>query len=320
MSELPQADRFYAERDDNPYWNESVWFSISKPEARLHGFVQYYFRPNMGMLNGGPVLWDPSGIFQWNCLYYQWSHLQALPCGAQKFDMTARNSLSVKVIEPLTRYAIRYDKEGLELDLVWQAIGPVHELKTGDAGQQKTARFHIEQPGRMTGMIRLDGRAIDTDCFSMRDTSYGPREYESLATGGYFWGIADRSAFHAIAMGEAEQQVIGGFIWKDGALASLASGTRRITDYGAYGPSRCLFEASDKNGRTIRAEGKIDQGLIFTGYTDHTVVWSLVEWDWDGVAHWGDNQEFRSMPSFRDIARGVKKLGAPQTPAESRSS
>ena len=233
MSELPQADRFSDDRNDNPYWNESVWFSISKPEEHLHGFVQYYFRPNMGMLNGGPVLWNPSGTFSWNCLFYNWSHLQAMPPGAKKFDMTARNSLSVKVLEPLKRYSIRYDREDLAMDLIWEAIGPMHELMTGDAGQQKTAKFHIEQPGRLTGTIDLDGKRIVINCFSMRDTSYGPREYESLATGGYFWGIAERSSFHAIAMGEGERQkVIGGFVWKDGEMASLAAGTRRVIEFG----------------------------------------------------------------------------------------
>ena len=314
MRELPQADRFYDDRSDSPYWNESVWFSISKPEEKIHGFVQYYFRPNMGMLNGGPVLWDPSGTFSWNCLYYNWSHLQAMPPGARKFDMTARNSLSVKVLEPLTRYAIRYDNEGLKIDLKWEAIGPIHELKTGDAGQQQTAKFHIEQPGRMRGTIRLDGREIEIDCFSMRDTSFGPREYESLASGGYFWGIAADSSFHAIAMGEGtEQKVIGGFIWKDGDLASLASGTRRVTEFGKYGPKRVVFEAADKKGRTLIASGEIDDGLIFTGYTDHTVVWSLVKWEWadvtPGVTHWGDNQEFCSAVKFRKTARGEIAFG-----------
>jgi hypothetical protein len=304
MTVLPQADRFADERTDNPYWNESVWFSISKPEERLHGFVQYYFRPNMNMLNGGPVLWDPSGTFQWNCLYYNWSHLQAAPPGAEKFNMTARNSLSVKVLEPLTRYSIRYDKESLQLDLIWEAIGPMHELKTGDPGQQKTAKFHMEQPGRLRGIIRLNAREIPIDCFSMRDTSYGPRDYESLATGGYFWGIAANSAFHAIAMGEGTtQKSIGGFIWKDGKLASLVSGTRKVLEFGERGPRRVVFEATDQLGRTMKATGVLDDGFIFTGYTDHTVIWSLTEWDWDGVQHWGDNQEFCSAVRFRQIAR-----------------
>ena len=82
MTDLSFADRFGEGRDDNPYWNESVWFSFSIPERRIHGMIQYYFRPNMGMLNGGPTMWDQSGTSQWNCLYYNWSHLQALPAGA----------------------------------------------------------------------------------------------------------------------------------------------------------------------------------------------------------------------------------------------
>jgi hypothetical protein len=103
--------------------------------------------------------------------------------------------------------------------------------------------------------------------------------------------------------------VIGGFIWKDGVMASLVSGTRRVLEFGRHGPSRVIFEATDKLGRTIRANGQIDEGLIFTGYTDHTVVWSLLEWDWDGITHWGDNQEFCSALRFRRIARGDIKLG-----------
>jgi hypothetical protein len=309
-TQLPQADRFSDDRSDSPYWNESVWFSVSKPEEKLHGLIQYYFRPNMGMLNGGPVLWDPTGTSQWDCLYYNWSHLQAMPAGAHKFDMTARTSLSVKVLEPLQRYVIGYDNEGLHMDLTWTAIAPIHELKTGDAGQQSTAKFHLEQAGRMTGIIRLDGREIAIDCFSMRDTSFGARDYESLATGGYFWGIAADTSFHAIAMGEGdEQKVIGGFIWRDGAMSSLVSGTRKVTEYDAKGPRRMLFEAVDQLGRTISATGRLDDGFIFTGYTDHTVVWSLVEWDWDGVVHWGDNQDFCSAVKFRKIARGEIALG-----------
>ena len=188
MTDLPKADHFSDHQNDSPYWNESVWFSVSKPEERIHGFIQYYFRPNMNMLNGGPVLWDPSGTFQWNCLYYNWSHLQAMPEGAQKFNMRARNSLAVQVIEPIKRYSLRYDQPEFKMDLLWEAIGPIHELRTGDEGQQKTAKFHLEQPGRIYGTITRNGREIAIDCFSMRDTSFGPRDYESLASGGISGG------------------------------------------------------------------------------------------------------------------------------------
>jgi hypothetical protein len=299
------ADFFGEGRDDNPYWNESVWFSVSIPERHIHGMIQYYFRPNMGMLNGGPCLWDRDNRYQWNCLHYQWSHLQAMPAGAKKFDMTARNSLSCKVIEPLRRYKLDYDKDGMRLDLEWTAIGPCHELKTGDPGQQATAKFHIEQPGRMQGTITRHGEAMAVDCFSMRDTSYGARDYESLAVGGYFWGIAENSSFHALCMGAGQfADCIGGYIMQGGEMASLVSGRREVLEWNDLGPARVAFEGTDTMGRTMRATGIIDPGLIFTGYTDHTVQWSLTQWDWDGVTHWGDNQEFSPAERFRLIARG----------------
>jgi hypothetical protein len=310
MKDLPQADRFFDNPGDDPYWNESAWFSLSIPERRIHGVIQYYFRPNMGMLNGGPILWDPSGTTTWDCLYYNWSHLQAIPSGAQKFSMSANNSLSVEVLEPLQRYAITYDNEDFQLDLEWRAMGPVHELKSQDPGQQATQKFHMEQPGRMAGTIRRNDETLGIDCYSMRDTSYGPRNYAATASGAYFWGIAADSAFHAIAKGVGTTQtVIGGFIWRDGELASLVSGTRYVEAFARFGPRLIRLEATDRLGRTVDATGKLDDGFIFTGYTDHTVVWSLLEWDWDGMTHWGDNQEFCSALRFRRIARGEITLG-----------
>ena len=87
-------------------------------------------------------------------------------------------------------------------------------------------------------------------------------------------------------------------------MSSLTSGTRKVIEFGKYGPSRVLFEATDALGRTITAHGQLDDGFIFTGYTDHTVVWSLIKWDWSDVTHWGDNQEFCAAGKFRQLARG----------------
>ena len=310
MHDLPQADRFGDTRDDHPHWNESVWFSFSIPQRRMHGFIQYYFRPNMNLLNGGPALWDNTGTQVWNCRYYNWSNLQALPPAAQKFNLQADNSLAVQVLEPLSRYAIQYDNDDFKLDLQWQALGPIHQLRSKDPGQRSTQKFHMEQPGTMRGTLELDGKQFEIDCYSMRDTSYGPRVYSASSTGGYFWGIAENSAFHAIAKGEtSDQEVIGGFLWRDGKLASLVSGQRLVEQYSQYGPKRVRFEATDELGRDINASGELDDGLIFTGYTDRTVVWSLTQWDWDGITHWGDNQEFCSSLRFRRIARGDIELG-----------
>ena len=308
---LPPADRFSDNITDDPYWNESVWFSLAKPDEKINGDIHYYFRPNMRMLNGGPIIWDSQHNQFSNCLYHNWSNLQSIPPGAEKFNMTANNSLSVKVLEPLTRYSLSYDNDGCQFDLLWEAIGPMHEFKTDHELQKKSAMFHIEQPGRMTGTLQLGKRAIPIDCLSMRDASSGPRNYgKTVASGSYFWGIALDSCFHAIALGEGdEQKIFGGFIWKDGVMSSIASGTRTTLAYGNYTATKVRIDLIDKLGRTATITGRVEPGLIHTGYSTHTVVWSLTEWEWDGVTHWGEHQMFRSAEKFRKIARGEIPLG-----------
>jgi hypothetical protein len=311
MTELPAADRFSDARTDNPYWNENSWFSLSIPERRMHGIIQYCFRPNMGILIGGPVLWDQSGTSQYNCLYYNWSHLQAAPAGGEKYNMKARNSLSVKVLEPMKRYKIDYNFEGFEMDLMWEAIGPHHQLQTSNAEMQEaSAAFHFEQPGRMKGVIRRHGEEFKVDCWSMRDGSSGPYDAEFTISGGYFWGIGERKTFLSISLGDTrETTTIGGFLMVDGIVSDMVSGQRKVLEYGQYGPSRVTFAGVDRLGRTVKATGKIDPGLVFTAYTDHTVIWSLMQWECDGETCWGDNQEFYPAESFRRMARGEIKLG-----------
>ena len=83
-----------------------------------------------------------------------------------------------------------------------------------------------------------------------------------------------------------------------------------MLDWGPLGPERVRFAATDTQGRQFEALGAIDPGLVFTGYTDHTVVWSLVQWEWDGASGWGDNQEFCPDETFRRIARGELSVSA----------
>ena len=39
---------------NHPHWIDSACFYLSVPESRLHGFIFYFFRPNLNMLTAGP--------------------------------------------------------------------------------------------------------------------------------------------------------------------------------------------------------------------------------------------------------------------------
>ncbi len=303
LRDLSKADHFCPTPTDDPYWNESSWFSFSLPERRLHGLIYYFFRPNMDLLCGGPIIWDESGCHTWNCLYSDWQHIQAIPRGAEKYRFTAPNSLSIDVVEPVRKYRIRYDKLGCRIDLEWNAIADANEFAMEEHayGASTEARFHIEQPGRVKGEVQLHGETYTIDCFSLRDCSFGRRVLGTTLKGGYFWGISDpENAFHAQTKGAyGEETVVGGFLLRDGKMADLVDGTRRIAEAGRYTPAAWVLEASDSLGRTISAKCRTHSDLLFTGYPDIAITWSMLEVEFDGRKGWGDSQEFYPREDFR---------------------
>ena len=304
-----KADQLCPSPGKDPYWNESAWFSFSIPERKIHGMIYYFFRPNMNLLVGGPIIWDPSGCHTWNCLYSDWQHIQAIPDGARKYNFTAPNSLSVQVVEPVSQYRIHYDKLGCQIELEWTAIADANEFAMEEHayGATTESRFHIEQAGRVKGSVRLRGETYRIDCFSLRDCSYGRRVLGATLKGGYFWGITDdKTAFHTQTKGAyGDEKVVGGFLLRDGKMGDLVSGTRRITEPGRFTPATWILEARDNLGREIEASCRTHSDLLFTGYPDIAITWSLLEVEVDGKKGWGDSQEFYPREDFRQRLRNT---------------
>lgn len=297
-------DLLFDSPTDHPHWIDSACFYLSVPEIHLHGIIFYFFRPNLNMLTGGPVIWDPSGQTSLDCLHYNFSQVQPLPAQAQKFAFEAANSLCVKTREPHKSYALSYDFGGLEFELNWQAIAALHS-----APQRDPSSYHAEQPGQMTGWLRINGDRIAVDCASLRDISYGVRDYASIKPGVYCWGSTGSDVFQLLAMGtDRDKKILTGFNLQNDETAALVEGTYRLEEYGRYGARRVSIDAVDERDRPLKVQGRLDDGLLFSGNTTHTVVWSLTEWQWNGSTCWGDNQEFYPAATFRKIARGEMTL------------
>jgi hypothetical protein len=312
MTAAIDVDRFSPTATDDPYWNESCWFSFSIPEREIHGMVYYFFRPNMKLLMGGPILWDGSGANPWDCLYYDWHHLQPIPDGASKFDFRTHTSLEVEVIEPRKQYALRYDQNGFKLDLTWTALEEPHHflgMEIEATGMSAENRMHLEQMGRATGTVEVRGERLEVDSFALRDTSWGVRQMDGVKRGSYFWAIADeRTAFHAQTMGDGdEQRVVGGFLKLDGKTSSLVGGQRLVTDMGEVTPNRFDLTLEDEAGRAVAMKARVCSNLMVNFYPRVQVVWSLLEVDFGGgVKGWGDIQEFQPMEMFRAMVRGKR--------------
>lgn len=310
MTDKPNLDRFCTTRSDDVYWNESAWFSFSIPERGIHGMIYYFFRPNMNLLTGGPIVWDETGSHIWDCLYYDWHHIQPIPEGAEKFDFTALNSLRVEVVEPLKHYRFHYDHAGFELDFDWIGLEEPHHflgMEIEATGMTADNRMHLEQMGRAKGRFRYKGETYDFDSYALRDTSWGVRMMDNVKRGSYFWAVADDdTAFHAQTMGDGdEQRVVGGFLRLDGRTETVTGGKRIVTKMGQYTPDEFDVSLEDEAGRTAQFTCRSSVHLMVNFYPRAQVVWSLLKADFgNGKEGWGDLQEFQPLEMFRKMVRG----------------
>jgi len=302
------ADVFNMQYNDDPYWTESSWFSWAIPERDICGFFYNHFRPNMNCLLGGPAMWDPSGQHVWKFRYFDWQLMRPLPEGRygvdyNKYAFTTPWSMSLRVLEPLRRYHLQYDRNGFRLDLEFTAVAEPNFIGA-KPGMENSFRLHFEQPGRIAGAVELDGERFDVDCFSIRDGSHGPRSLENTRPGGYTWSTADaRTGFHLIARDTGagrDTSVFGGYVLRDGRMAPVTRGVRRVLERAGPRPQVVEVELEDALGRQLHARGCARAPAEFMLFPDRGQWWTLFRWDYDGVTGAvGEDQEYYGMHDFR---------------------
>jgi hypothetical protein len=323
---LPEDDRFHV-RNDDPYWNESSYVSFIAPEHNLQGMLYFYFRPNMNLAVGGPMIWDHTGQDVYDCLHYAWDQTMPIPDGADMYNFDLPNGFSARTGAPLTEYHFTYRALGVEMDLTWTSIMEPHLMKLE---RQKINRGisdfltdadeltvgHYEQAGRLRGTINLHGKIIDIDCGSLRDHTWGPRPTVTTMErmrGAYPFCVADDvNHFHLYAMSMlpcdddpitgTTEQVVSGWYVKDGIKGDLVSGTRRCIERAPDGrPLREVIDATDNLGRTLHAKGELTTWFKFTLYSDWLDIFSLTKWQFDGQEVWGEAQDYLLFRQFQKL-------------------
>ena len=118
---VPADDDFHDEELTDRWWEtETCWFSWNVPERNLGGWTYCQARPNANICNGGAWVWDDTAAYPWELAYRaEYSGLQLPPRAERDMrDFEWPNGVHVRVIEPLTTYAVRYSDPGaLEVDL-----------------------------------------------------------------------------------------------------------------------------------------------------------------------------------------------------------
>ena len=297
-------DELHPPASDDPTWSETCWFTFSVPERRLSGQLYPFFVPNLGVMAQGVYVWDDTGSRVWDCRYAK--NLWHLPMPSTPLSaLRTEAGLRYDVLEPLQRYAVGYDDPDagdLHVDLQFDAIAAPNVLLSS----------HLDQPGRYTGTLVLDGETVEVDAFGFRDRSWGPRSQvgdtmHGATNGGYSYASASaRDGFHAITMVYGGTSLaIHGYVVRDGDWSRLASGSREVVarDPDTGFPTRVVLDLVDEAGRSLHAEGECLNALAFPINPNLLTVNCLTRWTFDGTTAYGEDHDNWSAASARRFFR-----------------
>lgn len=306
------GDEHLHERNNDSFWNESAWFGFAVPERNMTGWFYFYHRPNMGFSEGGVALWDHTGENLWDCLYYDWD-MHDFPQGADMFDFTLDNGLSVKCIEELKHHRLSYKSSEFQIECDFTAFMPPHNTGFEVGLLDEYGKGHFEQGGRVQGTMYLGGERIEIDCLNGRDHSWGRRKYGGTNPGGaLIWAFASEdSAFLSIGVAppgrEDDQDVRAGWHHKDGQTARLVSGKHRLERDDQAKVTNVVVEATDASGREVHAVGRCTNHLTFYAYELY-MPWFGTQWVFNGDECWGETQEYWPVQQSRKMIRKIKGL------------
>jgi len=218
-------------------WSESYYFNGYDPDADCGFFTRIGVRPNEGTLDAGLSVWLPgTDIATVHGVRPQAemtdSALEAagvryerlVPMRAWRLTCDAEATLRDLGRQRATRKTrLRMD---LRFDTLTPAVGVDGSPRAGDASAaagQTTGKGHLEQAGRITGWMEADGHRHEIAAArGNRDKSWGPRRWG----GPTFWrwfsvNLGDDMHLGGILIGTSAGELHRGWIWRDGAFASI---------------------------------------------------------------------------------------------------
>lgn len=284
-----------------------MWFAFAVPERSLSAQVYVFARQNLGVVAAGAFCWDRLDEAFPSAAYSKMFWHLPFPTTPLS-DVELSNGLRIRAAEAQRVFDIRYDDpdgDALHIAVRYEAIAAPHYLHT-----------HLDQPGRFTGTITLDGEAIAVDGWGFRDRSWGvrtqfgegvvgPAEYAAYTYGtasagdGFFTLSAD---FGGGPSGETTANVHG-YLLRDGDIAPLREATRTVLERSPAGhPARVLVEGADAEGRTFTATGTARNSLSMILNPNLFTINGLFDWRLDGLDGYGEDHDNWSAAGYRRFA------------------
>ena len=306
----PRDDLLHTPAGDHYTWTETNWFGLMFiPEQQLQFDLYVWLHPNLKVAYGG--FYVSSGIKkdQLASEYYDFRSWLPFPKGNLD-DYQLDNGLAIKILKPLTTYQLDYVDEtrGCELHVIWDAIMPPVPFPMGE---------HLEQAGRVTGTLKLEGITHRVNCISIRDHSWvfrpetpklGRRPIAMLNC-----GFGDDFAFSLtlpdlayqrdgesleapgwLAQAPTTDQQMVPFCWlhRDGESRQIKSAKQRtLREDDGFRPTRVEAEFVDDHDERYVVSGDVRNFLPFHWMQNNLISCCLTNFSCNGRSGWGNFSE-----------------------------
>ncbi len=283
-------DGFHSPTSHDPTWVETAWFPFWLMKVATTVYVRVWFRANEGVQGGAISAWrdedEPVVSDGWT---------EPFSGPVDLLDLRLANGFHLECLEPLTAYRIRHQSEQVDLDISFRALMEPNPVSPRESPGMFEG--HFEQPGRVTGAVRLGDQRHSIDCPTVRDRSWGPRTMRPGIRIGNAHGTGmDGWAFFAYVNPDdsGTEHITSGYWQKDGQAARLVTGKRQSEMTGDFAHT-ITVDARDALDRHLVVRGRCANRQALDAGHDLYAVLNLIEWDnGSGTDAWGENHDIWS--------------------------
>lgn len=297
-------------------WTETSWWSFNVPERSLAGWLYVQVRPHQNTTAGGAFVYDALASAPWQLPFYAMFDHQKLPADLDLTHMRLESGVSIECIEPGMVYDLGYRfRDETDFIASLRFTGLIRPFPYLSGAPPFSASSHFDQPGHLTGTVRLRGERIDVDCYSLRDRSWGPRPEHWSRAGRMSYAFAtydERNGLLAFCHPTGDdpftdtESVTTGYLLQDGKVTRLVGGTRRSERDPRTRMVRAIdLDVYDDQGRTASAHAIARSAMVLSR---HRVTFNtLLEWtDSDGRTGWGEDQDLWPVALLSDSLRAPR--------------
>jgi hypothetical protein len=246
-------------------WNESFYFSLYDKENDILSFMRLGLKPNrrMNELFCFFIMHD-------NSLVGKKEHE-----GYPLFPSFCAGGLTFMILEPEKRWRLLFAGELMKLssaskiptkvqfDLIFETLNPVFNYRECVSGEKEAisrtiASEHLEQFGKITGLLIMDGKEYNIHGLGERDHSWGVREWNAPKM--WAWlncQFNEKCALNVTKLVMGNVEIDAGYFF-DGATNRPLVKVKIDTIFGKDGsPDSLSMLLTDKKGKEYSIDAEV---------------------------------------------------------------